>query len=210
MAFMQTVADLIAGIERHFIGQRLLVALAGPPAAGKSTLARIIVEAFNAKQANIAKVIPMDGFHLDNRLLAQRGLLPRKGAPETFDAMGFVHLIQRLKTEDEVVIPLFDRSRDIAIAGAEVVKANHRVLVVEGNYLLLQQNPWQQLQALWDLSIWLEVNEDVLQQRLIERWLSYGFSEAEAKTKARLNDLPNAQLVVQASSEAVWTWQGSI
>ncbi len=81
----------------------------------------------------------MDGFHLDNRILDARGLRPRKGAPETFDAAGFIHMIRRLATEDEVIIPVFDRPRDIAIAGAQVIGATTKIAVVEGNYLLLER-----------------------------------------------------------------------
>jgi pantothenate kinase len=206
MTVLQNVNDLVALIEQRFTGQRLLVAIAAPPAAGKSTLAQALVEALNQSSTQHAKVIPMDGFHLDNRVLEDRGLLSRKGAPNTFDALGFVHLIKRLKTESEVVIPLFDRTRDLAIAGADIVTAGHKVLVVEGNYLLLNSTPWDQLHDLWDLTIWLEVEESVLEQRLIERWLSYGFNAAEAKAKAQLNDIPNAKQVISHSISAEFNY----
>lgn len=199
---VHTLSELVAIIKQHFIGQRLLIALAAPPAAGKSTLAQALVDELNQIYPNQAKVIPMDGFHLDNRILEQRGLLKRKGSPETFDVLGFIHLIQRLKTESEVIIPVFDRSKDLAIAGAEVVIAEHKLLIVEGNYLLLNLEPWKRLSTLWDVTIWIDVEEAVLEQRLIERWLSYGFSTDEAKAKAQLNDLPNAKLTITKSSKA--------
>lgn len=202
---VNSIAELLDCINQLNTQQRQIIAIAAPPAAGKSTLAQRLVEAINQKQADSGKVIPMDGFHIDNRVLSERGLLARKGAPETFDAQGFIHLIKRLKLEPEVVIPLFDRERDIAIAGADIVREQHKLLVVEGNYLLLNSAPWSELHELWDLSIWLEVEEAVLEQRLIERWLSYGFNSEEAKAKALLNDLPNARKIINESIKAKYT-----
>ena len=111
-----------------------------PPAAGKSTLAAELVTRLNAGD-EIASLVPMDGFHLDNLILQKRGLLDRKGAPETFDGIGFVRMIERLGRDAEVVIPTFDRARDIAIAGAAVVGPQHRIAVVEGNYLCRRRLP---------------------------------------------------------------------
>ncbi|MEO0638005.1 MAG: hypothetical protein AAFY73_15370, partial [Pseudomonadota bacterium] len=102
------------------MSRRVMLAVAGPPGAGKSTVAEAIRSRLVAHGAP-ARVIPMDGFHLDNRLLEARGLLHRKGAPETFDAEGFVAQTKRLvDSASDVVIPVFDRAQDIAIAGAEV------------------------------------------------------------------------------------------
>lgn len=144
----------------------------------------------------------MDGFHLDNRVLDARGLRPRKGAPETFDAMGFLRMVQRLSVEDEVVIPVFDRTRDTAIAGAAVVAPDVTIAVVEGNYLLLHEPPWDGLQKLWDLSVFLDVPIDELRGRLIQRWIDHDHTPAEAETRARSNDLPNAERVLANSSAA--------
>ena len=116
---------------------RLRIAIAGPPGAGKSTFAAALVDRLGPEAA----LVPMDGFHLDNAILTARGLLPRKGAPETFDALGFVRMVERLGQDAEVVIPGFDRTRDIAIAGAAVVAPSCRIAVVEGNYLLLRTDP---------------------------------------------------------------------
>ncbi|MFD2856865.1 hypothetical protein ACFSZS_21815 [Seohaeicola zhoushanensis] len=131
---------------------RHLVAISGPPAAGKSTLAAELV----ARLGPGAILVPMDGFHLDNAVLAPRGLLDRKGAPETFDALGFVHAMQRLATETEVVLPDFDRAQDRAIAGRIVVGPAHRIAVVEGNYLSCTHAPWNRLARLWSLSVFLD------------------------------------------------------
>jgi len=171
-------------------GKRRLVAISGPPASGKSTLA----EGVAAQDAG-ARVVPMDGFHLDNALLDQRGLRGRKGAHETFDAAGFVHLIRRLKTEEEVVFPLFDRALDKSINCAGCVDARTETIVVEGNYLLLDRPVWRDLAPLWDFTVHLNVPEDVLRARLMQRWRDHGFAEEDARAKTEGNDLPNAAFV---------------
>ena len=112
-------------------GRRKLVALAGAPGAGKSTLA----EALAVRLSNAA-VLPMDGFHLDNRLLKPMGLLPRKGAPETFDADGFCACLSRVAQEAEVIAPLFDRAREIAIAGAARIGPEVEVVIALHNHHL--------------------------------------------------------------------------
>ncbi len=178
--------------------RRRLIAIAGAPASGKTTLAAELAEALGAR----AILVPMDGFHLDNRILDARGLRPRKGAPQTFDGAGFVHMIRRLASEDEVVIPVFDRARDIAIAGASVVGPETETAVVEGNYLLLDEEPWRALRPLWDLSVYLKVPEDTLRARLIQRWLDHGLNPQAAEARATSNDLPNALHIARHSSEA--------
>ncbi len=178
--------------------RRRLIAIAGAPASGKTTLAAELAEALGAR----AILVPMDGFHLDNRILDARGLRPRKGAPQTFDGAGFVHMIRRLASEDEVVIPVFDRARDIAIAGASVVGPETEIAVVEGNYLLLDEQPWRALRPLWDLSVYLKVPEDTLRARLIQRWLDHGLNPQAAEARATSNDLPNALHIARHSSEA--------
>ena len=156
-----------------------MVAIAGPPGSGKSTLAEQL-KAELLQMGHQPVVVPMDGFHLDNAILEQRGRLHRKGAPETFDATGFVHLIERLSAaggKDDVVIPVFDRDRDIAIAGADVVTKQADIILCEGNYLLIDQSPWVQLHEMWDQSILLNPGMDVIEQRLVQRWLDHGVSQ---------------------------------
>jgi fructokinase len=191
-------AQIAARLEgRMPRGRRLRLAVAGPPGSGKSTVAEALVRRLNAGRAEgPAALVPMDGFHLDNRLLEARGLLARKGAPETFDGAGFAHMVRRLGTEDEVVIPVFDRSREIAIAGAAVVGPAAGVAVIEGNYLLLDEAPWRDLAGEWDLSVFLEVDEAELERRLMARWLGHGYSEEAARAKVDGNDLPNARRVL--------------
>jgi pantothenate kinase len=176
--------------------QRIVVAIAGAPASGKSTIAAELARRLNTQKTS-AVVVPMDGFHLDNAILDDRGLRPRKGAPETFDAAGFVHMIRRIKFGEEVVIPVFDRPRDIAIAGASIVSPDCQVVIVEGNYLMFDQAPWTDLVGLWDLTARLDVPITELRARLIQRWLNHGLSRAAATRRAEGNDVPNAQAIVE-------------
>lgn len=182
---------------------RLIVAIAGPPGAGKSTFSEYLRDAINKGGTEPAVIVPMDGFHLDNAILDERGLRSRKGSPPTFDCAGFADLLGRLKNASEdVVIPVFDRTLDLARAGAAIVRADHRVLLVEGNYLLLDQQPWTKLTPFFDMTIFLEVPFAELERRLIQRWLDHGHTEVAARERALSNDIPNAELVVSTSRNA--------
>jgi pantothenate kinase len=177
---------------------RFLVALAGPPASGKSTLA----EDLAARLSPGARVVPMDGFHYDDAVLNARGLRSRKGSPPTFDAAGFVHLVRRLRAEDEVAIPIFDRSMELSRAAADIVGPQDRILIVEGNYLLLDQAPWTDLAPLFDLTVFLSVPEEELVRRLTARWAHHGKTPEEARAWIAGNDLPNALTVLNHSRAA--------
>ncbi|MBT0956576.1 nucleoside/nucleotide kinase family protein [Alphaproteobacteria bacterium KMM 3653] len=188
-------------------GRRRMVAVAGAPASGKSTLAEALAQALGAAGC-AASVVPMDGFHLSNRILQARGLLPRKGAPESFDAEGFVALMPRLRDAPSVVYPLFDRARDLAEAGAGALDADCDTVIVEGNYLLFDAAPWRDLQPFWDISIRLTPPLPLLRQRLVDRWLAHGHSAEAAQARAEANDLPNARLIAQAALPADITLTG--
>ncbi|TDT77093.1 AAA domain-containing protein [Litoreibacter halocynthiae] len=189
------VLTLINGLPTK--SRRHLIAVAGPPASGKSTLAEQLADILPD-----AAVVPMDGFHLDNDVLSERGLLGRKGAPQTFDALGFVDLVKALREPATVSYPTFDRIRDCVVPDGGEVKADCKTVIVEGNYLLLDSAPWNQLHKLWDVGIFLDVPPEMLRERLLQRWRDHGYSEAEALTKAELNDLPNAQVVMQSAVNA--------
>jgi pantothenate kinase len=185
-------------------GNRVMVAVSGPPGAGKSTLSEALCTALNASDFGSASVIPMDGFHLDDVVLDTRGLRARKGAPQTFDVAGFRHLLARLQhgEEDEVAIPVFDRNIEISRAGASIVRSDTRILLVEGNYLLLKDAPWNGLAAFFDLAIMIREPRALLEARLLDRWHGYGFSAAAAAAKVADNDMPNVDLVLQNSIPA--------
>jgi pantothenate kinase len=194
-----TSAQLAATIRAKAQAQgRFLTALAGPPGAGKSTLAAELVAALGQG----AKAVPMDGFHYDDAVLIARGARARKGAPDTFDVAGFRHLLTRLRTEDEVAIPLFDRDLEISRAGADIVGPQDRILIVEGNYLLLNEAPWPDLAPLFDLTIWIDVPEAELDRRLLARWAHYGKTPVEARAWIDGNDMPNIRRVVAGSRPA--------
>jgi len=186
-------------LERSAGHARFMVAIAGPPGAGKSTICERLANLLT-QSGETAVVVPMDGFHFDNHVLEPRGLLPRKGAPETFDTGGLLHCLRRLRDGgDDVAIPLFDRSIEIARAGAAVVGRDVRLILVEGNYLLLDEEPWCQLAPLFDFTVLIEADEAELERRLVRRWLDHGFAPDEALRKALSNDIPNARHVATRS-----------
>lgn len=192
-----SAGDLAARIRRLRPGRgaRTLTAIVGAPASGKSTLAAAVAAELGAEGA----LVPMDGFHLDDRILGPRGLLPRKGAPDTFDVGGLARTLAAVRAGGEVFVPVFDRGREIALAAAGVVPEAARHVVVEGNWLLLDRPPWRELGP-WDLTVMLDVPEAALRARLMARWAHLPADAARAKTEA--NDLPNARLVREASRPA--------
>jgi pantothenate kinase len=186
------------------VEKRLLVAVAGAPGAGKSTLAEALLGELNsAGSVNCSAIVPMDGFHLDNVLLDAAGLRDVKGSPQTFDAAGLHSLLRRVAgNESPVFVPVFDRSIDLSRAAADVVNEQHRIVLVEGNYLLLDEYPWNNLAGLFDLTVFIDVPVDLLRTRLLNRWSGFGLSTEQAQHKAEANDLPNGQRVRDASIPA--------
>jgi pantothenate kinase len=172
---------------------RAILGITGPPAAGKSTLAARLRDGLGAAAAHV----PLDGFHLAHELLAGRGLVERKGAPDTFDAAGYVALLRRLRdpAEGAVYAPRFDRDIEDSIANAIPVPPDVPLVITEGNYLLLRWGPWAQVADLLDEVWYIDVAEDTRLRRLIGRHMEFGRDSAEARDRATGSDQRNAVLI---------------
>ena len=204
---IETICQEISKLDGS--GKRLMIGVAGPPAAGKSTLAELLVDRLNENAGTHAALVPMDGYHLDNDELDRRNLRDRKGAPQTFDAEGFVALVEQISQSNEAVsYATFDRTNDCTVPDSASVSAETNVVVVEGNYLLLNTHPWSELNAIFDLSIFIRPSIRTLEERLIERWLNYGFDRAAAENKASGNDIPNARTILDSSIQADLSFSG--
>ncbi|WP_370538396.1 nucleoside/nucleotide kinase family protein [Ideonella sp.] len=184
-------------------GGRRLLGLAGPPGAGKSTVAALLL----AELGDQAQIVPMDGFHLAQAELERLGRAGRKGAPDTFDAAGFVSLLQRLRTPvpgETVYAPEFRREIEEPIAGALAVPPELPLLIVEGNYLLLENGAWAGVRPLLDECWHVAVDQDQRLAQLIARHQRHGRSAEDARAWALGNDEPNARLVEAAAGRADW------
>lgn len=186
-------------------GGRRLLGICGAPGAGKSTLAERLV----ATLGDRAVLVGMDGFHLAQRELRRLGREQRKGAPDTFDASGYVDLIRRLRRNgsdqpdaETVYAPEFRRDIEEPIACAVPVPPGVPLVVTEGNYLLLAEPPWSALRALLDEVWFLAPEEPVRVARLIERHRRYGRSDAEARDRAHGSDQANAVRVLASADRA--------
>jgi pantothenate kinase len=192
MSDVSSVASAIFKAAAH--RDRFVVAIAGPPAAGKSTLSARLAELL---PAGSAIVVPMDGFHFDDAVLEARGMRSRKGAPETFDYHGFEALLKRIRAnETDIAIPIFDRTMELSRAAASIIGRDTRFILVEGNYLLLDEAPWSRLQPLFDFSIYVDVPRHELDRRLVRRWDEHGKTREQARAWIDGNDMPNIDRVL--------------
>ncbi|MCR6500605.1 nucleoside triphosphate hydrolase [Shinella sp. CPCC 101442] len=200
---MISPATIVDALQRRAgDARRFLVGLAGPPAAGKSTLAEALQDGLLARGES-AEILPMDGFHMDNGILAERGLLPRKGVPESFDGRGFVDIVKALKrAEGEVLVPVFDRSRELAINAARAISQETRFVLAEGNYLLFKDAPWDRLDGVFDFTIFVGPPYAVLEERLRQRWMGYALPDDQIGWKLYGNDLPNGKRILENSRPA--------
>lgn len=201
---MITVDDLCNKLLEISTLGRHLIAIAGPPAAGKSTLSDAVCDRLNNDSPNLAAILPMDGFHFDNSILQQRGVLNRKGAPSTFDVGGMKSILQRLKINDEseIAVPVFDRVAEISRGSARIISSNTPIILVEGNYLLLNEKPWNILWNYFNFTVMISTPLDEIKSQLMNRWLELGFSFEEATIRVQENDLKNIQTVIQKSRKA--------
>ncbi|WP_254185269.1 nucleoside/nucleotide kinase family protein [Nocardioides panacis] len=192
--------DLVARARALAGAGRGILGVSGAPGAGKSTLAADLVAALGGS----AVVVPLDGFHLHDAELARLGLSERKGSPETFDVAGYVALLRRLRTETEHVVyaPEFDRSREESVAGAIAVRPEHRLVVTEGNYLLLDEDGWRDVLPLLDESWFVEGEEKTRLSRLVRRHVEHGKPPDLARRWATESDQANAEIVARTRKAA--------
>ncbi|WP_038202119.1 nucleoside/nucleotide kinase family protein [Xenophilus azovorans] len=191
-------------------GRRFLLGLAGPPGAGKSTLAEALAAHCGAR----AVVVPMDGFHLAQAELQRLGRAGRKGAPDTFDAAGYAALLARLRAQrpgdPAVYAPAFRREIEEPVAGAIAVEAHVPLVITEGNYLLLDEGGWAGVRPLLDACWWVEVDDALRRERLVERHRRFGRSTEAARRWVETTDEPNAQRIAagRARADHVFRWPG--
>jgi len=185
--------ELLARASRLLERDRALLGICGAPAAGKSTLAERLVTALGPASIHIG----MDGFHLAQVELRRLDRTERKGAPDTFDAAGYVNLLRRLRERpDEVVYaPGFRRDLEEPVAGAVPVPPSVRLVVTEGNYLLLRESPWDRVRPLLDEVWFLAPDEDDRRQWLIDRHRAFGRSLEQARERTFGSDERNAVLI---------------
>lgn len=188
--------DLVHSLrERGHNTQRFIIALAGPPGAGKSTLSWRLTAALED-----AAILQADGFHCDDTLLERLGKRHRKGAPDTFDVDGLDIMIQRLRRRERVLAPIFDRRLEIARAAAMEIEPEDKFIIVEGNYLALDVAPWNRLRRHFDAIVFIDVPRAELERRLVRRWSELGFAPDEVERHVAGNDMLNADTVLEHSS----------
>jgi pantothenate kinase len=193
----------LARIEAHLqkSSERVLIGIIGKPGAGKSTLSKFLMSKLSKE---LVTVVPMDGYHLSNKVLRDLKRSDRKGSPDTFDVPGFVSLVKRIRSEQtqSIYYPIFDRAIEESIAAQGVVTSATKVVIIEGNYLLHDEGGWEVINDLLDESWMVDVDDDKRISRLISRHIAFGKDPEAAKAWAKGTDEANAQLIERGRSRA--------
>jgi pantothenate kinase len=193
----------LARIQNHLenSSERVLIGIIGKPGAGKSTLSKFLMAKLPKE---FVTVVPMDGYHLSNKVLKDLKRADRKGAPDTFDVAGFISLVKRIRTEQtqNIYYPIFDRAIEESIAAQGVVTSVTKVVIIEGNYLLHDNGGWEVCNDLLDESWMVDVDDDKRISRLISRHIAYGKDPEAAKAWAKGTDEVNAKLIERGRNRA--------
>jgi pantothenate kinase len=186
---LQHVVDDLGNAKPPYI-----IAIAGPPATGKSTLAERLVDDLTIAGTETC-FCPMDGFHLSNEKLKEQGLESVKGRIDTFDGQGFLSAMRRLKNRTAFWWPIYSRERHDPIPEGVYISGTEMAYVVEGNYLLSAQEPWQSTSQAFDLRVFVDAPDAILRQRLLARHQLSGRSALQAQQKISSTDMPNARII---------------
>ena len=193
----------LARIQNHLekTTERVLIGIIGKPGAGKSTLSKYLMAKLPKE---FVTVVPMDGYHLSNKVLKDLKRADRKGAPDTFDVAGFTSLVKRIRSEQtqNIYYQIFDRAIEESIAAQGVVTSATKVVIIEGNYLLHDDGDWEVLNDLLDESWMVDVDDDKRIARLISRHIAYGKDPEAAKAWAKGTDEVNAKLIERGRNRA--------
>jgi len=188
--------------------RRYIVGIAGIPGSGKSTLAAQVIENIPEEIRHVAKLVPMDGFHLTNARLEELKLRHLKGAPQTFDAAAYIDLLRRARDASKHLhFPIYDRNLHEPVlreVSAQELSPDVRIVITEGNYLLLDQEPWSRLAEILGICCFVDTPADTARERIIQRHVRGGRTQASAEEQYERVDLSNSRLVLEHRRRADW------